>query len=838
MATPWRGGDTASHKTAAEIGEIGMHQILRNSPCRDRRHGVHPNASIMPRARTAVMRASSDDDDSGGAPSSSLDHAMARARPGRVRGCTDVVPLAAFLCTIAAMAYIFIFSAARGDVERVLSGMDYMSDLCGHDNSAHAGVVVNATFGLPTIFDRIWPFGYHATVETRPVLRGGRDLRARPYLYYSMPTGIFDGRGAAALCVSECPGAATGLNESALAPPSEWLCTGEAYTRGAAPAGCDDEGDASAACVAHRASFFVRAPPAELAKCDDLAQDCDVCYPPYKTIGLLGRYCLPDPRNTLRTFETIAVAFGAVGVAIGGGGTGSTGAPSPPAVDGVPARASGPLTVDDLEHMRRYISSAPHLIYEDLALAWPLVCACIGSAFVFGLVWMLLLRVFAAWMVWGTVVSIAVGAAVGSWYMWTAQERMGTEPRYLTDELYRQQADFLKYGFFGLAGAGVLYCLAVVFLRRRIAIAVRVMREASKAVAALPLMLLLPLASLALGLCLLAYAAYAALLLISTGELQPGHAGFAHITVPASTWGWLALHALGALWLLWFVKHLQHCAVSGAVSQWYFAEDKWLDLGGFPVLGALCKAVRYHAGSVALGSLLITALMLVRFIVLSVLKRAAACAGDSRVAKLACCCIACCLGCVERSVRFLSRSAYVELMIGGRSFCASAFEALGLLTRNMLKVAVVRSIGAGFLLVGKLFIAAACAGVGAFLMLTQSPYREELASIAPATVAIALGAWVVGSAFMGVYNMTIDAIFICFCVDHEAHGKTGRPTYATASLKELIRDHEGEAKANGEKALPQEVSSTKNPWGEADVAVVEMHGGRRGRGARRVDGRV
>ena len=58
----------------------------------------------------------------------------------------------------------------------------------------------------------------------------------------------------------------------------------------------------------------------------------------------------------------------------------------------------------------------------------------------------------------------------------------------------------------------------------------------------------------------------------------------------------------------------------------------------------------------------------------------------------------------------------------GVAVCSSAGAALGVLTRNCLKVAVVRSVGAGFLLVGKLFIAAACSAVGAYLLLTQAPY--------------------------------------------------------------------------------------------------------------------
>ena len=76
-----------------------------------------------------------------------------------------------------------------------------------------------------------------------------------------------------------------------------------------------------------------------------------------------------------------------------------------------------------------------------------------------------------------------------------------------------------------------------------------------------------------------------------------------------------------------------------------------------------------------------------------------------------------------------------------------------------------RSVGWGFLLVGKVFICGASGGVGALILLTQSPYAEELYSIAAPVAAIVIGSWVVAIAFFGVYNMVLDAIFVCFCID-------------------------------------------------------------------------
>ena len=91
---------------------------------------------------------------------------------------------------------------------------------------------------------------------------------------------------------------------------------------------------------------------------------------------------------------------------------------------------------------------------------------------------------------------------------------------------------------------------------------------------------------------------------------------------------------------------------------------------------------------------------------------------------------------------------------------------------------------------GKLFVAAASGGVGALIMITQEPYRTELWSIGGPTAAIVLGAFFVAWAAFGVYNMAIDTIFLCFCVDTE-RGRLGQPMHCPPSLAELVRANPG-----------------------------------------------
>ena len=204
------------------------------------------------------------------------------------------------------------------------------------------------------------------------------------------------------------------------------------------------------------------------------------------------------------------------------------------------------------------------------------------------------------------------------------------------------------------------------------------------------------------------------------------------------------------------------------------------------------------------------------------MKPLAACAGDSKLARLSCICVVYCIGCIERWYA-TSRNAYVLTMLNGTPLYLR--EALSLLTKHALGQSCT-SIGSAFLLLGKIFVLAACAAVGAIacspaltlapihsVSLSLSPYpaspapspsprsvphphprtsgRAGAFSIVPALVVIAIGSWLsqrlrglrrrgrlhadelpascthgrfAPDAFMGIYNVVVDSI-LSFAVD-------------------------------------------------------------------------
>ena len=59
----------------------------------------------------------------------------------------------------------------------------------------------------------------------------------------------------------------------------------------------------------------------------------------------------------------------------------------------------------------------------------PVIYSCIGCALLFAFLWLVLLRLFAHFMVWFTVTALGGGCALGAYFMWQTQADMKASPR-------------------------------------------------------------------------------------------------------------------------------------------------------------------------------------------------------------------------------------------------------------------------------------------------------------------------------------------------------------------------------------------------------------------------
>ncbi|XP_045753354.1 choline transporter-like protein 5 isoform X2 [Mirounga angustirostris] len=404
--------------------------------------------------------------------------------------------------------------------------------------------------------------------------------------------------------------------------------------------------------------------------------------------------------------------------------------------------------------------------------------------------------------------------------------------------LLRFTAGFLFWvfmvGVIGIIGYVIILCLLeafiilmLIFLRERIRISIALLKEGSKAIGYLPTTLIYPvLTFIFLSICI-AYWAVTAIYLATSGvpiykvispertckhenttcnpeifntteiaRVCPGaQCNFAfyggkslyHQYVPT----FQMFNLFVFLWLINFVIALGQCALAGAFASYYWALKKPDDIPQYPVFTAFGRAIRYHTGSLAFGSLILALIQMFKLVLEYLdhrLKEA-----QNNISKFLQCCLKCCFWCLEKVVKFFNRNAYVMIAIYGKNFCRSARDAFNLLMRNVLKVAVMDKVTDFVLILGKILVAG-CIGVLAFLLFTQrlptmieGPTSLNYYWVPLLTVII--GSYLVAHGFFSVYAMCIDTIFICFLEDIERNdGSAERPYYMSQSLLKILNE--------------------------------------------------
>ncbi|XP_029801673.1 choline transporter-like protein 5 [Suricata suricatta] len=476
-------------------------------------------------------------------------------------------------------------------------------------------------------------------------------------------------------------------------------------------------------------------------------------------------------------------------------------------------------------------------IFEDYATTWYWILLGLIIAMFLSWMFVILLRFIAGLLFWvftGGVIGI-IGYGIGHCYR-EYHNLSGQPNSHLSIYDLGIQTDIstyfqLKQTWFIfmiiLCLLEVLIILMLIFLRERIRISIALLKEGSKAIGYIPTTLAYPLLTfIFLSICISYWAVIAVYLATSgvpvykviTPEGQCKHenttcdpeifnkteiakacpgaqCNFAfyggtslyHQYIPT----FQIFNLFVFLWLINFVIALGQCALAGAFASYYWAFKKPDDIPPYPLFTAFGRAIRYHTGSLAFGSLILASIQIFR-IFLEYLDRRLKKA-QNNISKFLQCCLKCCFWCLETAVRFLNRNAYVMIAIYGKSFCRSAREAFNLLMRNILKVAVMDNVTDFVLILGKILVAG-CIGVLAFLLFTQ---RLPMIIEGPTSLnyywvpllTVIIGSYLVAHGFFSVYTMCVDTIFICFLEDLERNdGSTERPYYMSQSLLKILSE--------------------------------------------------
>ncbi|RAL45480.1 hypothetical protein DM860_014869 [Cuscuta australis] len=257
----------------------------------------------------------------------------------------------------------------------------------------------------------------------------------------------------------------------------------------------------------------------------------------------------------------------------------------------------------------------------------------------------------------------------------------------------------------------------------------------------------------------------------------------------------ILFHLFGGYWATQFVVACSSTVIAGSVASYYWGQVEVSPaVPFFSVLSSMKRLARYHIGSVALGSLVVSFTESTRFI-LEALRRkfkSTNSVSESWADKMAFDTSQGCSKSISWIIKSLNHNAYIMIAIRGESFFKASESATELIFSNILRIGKVNVIGDAILKLGKLCISLACA-LFAFLMLGTHKYNSANNKISsplfPVLVCWGLG-YIVATLFFLVVQMSVDTIILFSCEDSE-HNRAASPT-PTRLLNEVLSDDHSE----------------------------------------------
>jgi len=401
---------------------------------------------------------------------------------------------------------------------------------------------------------------------------------------------------------------------------------------------------------------------------------------------------------------------------------------------------------------------------QDVLFTWSASLAVLGISLFLSLFYMGLLRSCTALVVYLSILAVLV-AIVG----------VGLGIQYQADLNYNtsaQETDYtvLTYLSYACYGACGLFLVLILFMWRRIKLAIAIMKCAVEFMGATCSILLVPIVSFAVSVGLVMCWLLALGYLYSCGSVEhkDQYTTFGNVEWQESARRVFYFEAVAIVWLVEFLHLYTQLVLALVVCFWYFGRGKQQNC---TICTAIYTALRYHIGSVALASLLVSIVKLVKWLLYYIQKHLyVAHFQGNELIKFFCLCLSCYMDCFERFLQYIDKNALITMTYTGQSFCSCAQEVFELLGSNGARFLALGSLGELLSLLGKALITALAAGTGFFLVTETDHYREKLTSPIAPVVVFALIAYCVSSLFMSVFEITCDCILVLYLEDEKRSG--------------------------------------------------------------------
>ncbi|XP_035017489.1 choline transporter-like protein 1 isoform X1 [Hippoglossus stenolepis] len=432
-----------------------------------------------------------------------------------------------------------------------------------------------------------------------------------------------------------------------------------------------------------------------------------------------------------------------------------------------------------------------HRLIAGVAASKEIIVGLCVLALVLSMILMVIIRYISAVLVWILTSLVVLGSLAGTsvlWWLYIDHRLYGndTSPKVRKEakeegEITRDSGQALLVYAVAATVFTIILLLLMLFMRKRVALTIALFHVAGKVFIHLPLLTLQPFVTFLALLLFWIYWILVLLFLGTTGNpVQNEETGLTEfrLTGPLQYLTWY--HAVGLVWISEFILACQQMTVAGAVVTYYFTRDK-NRLPMTPILSSVVRLVRYHLGTVAKGSFIITLVKIPRLILMYIHNQLK---GKENVCArcLLKTCI-CCLWCLEKCLNYLNQNAYAATAINSTSFCTSARDAFVILVENALRVATINAVGDFVLFLGKVLIVTSTAFAGVLLLNYQRDYAEWLLPL----IIVCLFSFLVAHCFLSIFEIVVDVLFLCFAIDTKYNdGTPGKEFFMDKALMEFV----------------------------------------------------
>jgi hypothetical protein len=421
---------------------------------------------------------------------------------------------------------------------------------------------------------------------------------------------------------------------------------------------------------------------------------------------------------------------------------------------------------------------------------------CIAIALVFALIYIKLMDWLAVYLAWITIVVIEVAFVLVGYYQYQyAQNIMNVQ-----GEATSTSRIALTFASFAWIFAAFFYL--VMFCNfKSLRISIAIIETAADFFADTKRIVLMPL--LYFGIWVLVFVFWlwglCGVASITDSEIIADSVQFQTKTVNRSEGtNWMIFGmVIGMVWLSAFIIAANEYTVICAAISWYYSRKDIPDDDGIPgdadVTKGLWWTYRYHMGTLAFGSFILTAVWTVRAILEYLGEKLHEATAGNKCTECMLCCMRCCLDCFDRFIRFLNQNAFIYSAVTSESFCPSALHAFLLVLKNAAKFSFVEGIAGSFMFLAKVFVAIGTTMVGYWML----PAFTAPIIVSPTLpcLFIFLFSYLVASSFISIFDISSITILQCYLFDLDLQKHHGLDMkHVPPTLLKFLAIHQEETK--------------------------------------------